>query len=61
MPLPSSIFGITGSENCGELWRKHYCYIFNCVKGDVFTVRDVPHPDGVTIRPDDVCYAIGKH
>ena len=60
MPLPSSISGITGSENIVELWRKHYCDIFNCVKSDTFTVGDVPHHDGVTIRPDDVCYAIEK-
>lgn len=54
MPLPSSISGITGSENI-ELWRKHYSDNFNCVKGDAFTVEDVPHQDGMTFRPDDVC------
>ena len=54
MPLPSSI---SGFENVAELWRKHYCDIFNCVKGDVFIVGDVPYNDGVVIRPDEVCYA----
>ncbi len=60
MPQPSSISGTTGSENVAELWRKHYCDIFNCVRGKECTVGDVPHHDGVVVRPDEVLYAIDK-
>ena len=41
VPLPSSIAGITGSENIAELWSKHYSDIFNCVKSEEFNAGKV--------------------
>ena len=60
VPLPSSIAGITGSENIAEIWRKHYSDIFNCVKSEELNAGKVLINDGVIIRPDEVCYAIEK-
>ena len=60
VPLPSSIAGITGSENIAELWRKNYSDIFNCVKSGEFNAGKVLINDRVIIRPDEVCYAIEK-
>ena len=60
VPLPSSIAGITGSENIAELRRKHYSDIFNCVKSEEFNAGKVLINDRVIIRPDEVCYTVEK-
>ena len=60
MPLPSSIDGITETENIAELWRRHCENIFNCVKSDVFSIGEIPLSDGVVIWPDEVSHAIEK-
>ena len=60
MPMPSSIDGTTGPDNIAELWRRHYENIFNCVKSDVFNLGEITSNDGVTVRYDEVKYAIEK-
>lgn len=60
MPLPSSVNGVTGSEQIAQLWSEHYGGIFNCVKSEEFHVGNVSFNDNVMIRPDVVQYAIEK-
>ena len=38
MALPSSIDGVTGSENADKLWIKHYMDVLDCVSSDGFNI-----------------------
>ncbi len=59
IPLPSSVEGVTGSENIADLWRKHYSDLFNCVKSDDFNIGNVSFNNEV-IKAEEVTSAIGK-
>ena len=43
VPLPDTLEGVTGTENIANFWKEHYRAIFNSVKPDSFTVKNLDH------------------
>ena len=37
--LPSSIDGVSGSEDIAEMWKKHFENLFNCLRDNVNDVN----------------------
>ena len=54
MPLPTNIDGTCGAEQIAQLWQKHYCDIFNCVKSNSFVAGDVDNCEDVIVSPQEV-------
>lgn len=56
--LPPTVDGVTGTNMIADLWRQHYCNLFNCVPSDIVFVDNVDHVE--TIQTQDVYQAISK-
>ena len=52
-PLPSYIEGVSSPEKIAELWREHYCNLFNCVKSNPVRIN----PEHSDISPDMIVRA----
>ena len=49
-----------GSDEIAELWRQHYCELFNCIRSDTFETEDVDSSENIFVSPDEVYHAILK-
>lgn len=56
--LPSNINGVSGSNEIAELWRRHYCDLFNSVKNDQIVIDNVDFSDSMVVQSDEVYEAI---
>ena len=58
--LPSSIDGVSGSDEISQLWQKRYTELFNCVKSNLFMVENVDFNDDVIVTHGEVYDAVLK-
>ncbi len=56
--LPCTLEGVSGTDNIANLWKQHYCELFNCVKSDPYIVGTIDNSDAVGITTNEVYQAI---
>lgn len=58
--LPSTINGVSGSEQICQLWKKFYYDLFNCVKTNITTIGNIESDAGVIVTPREVFDSVSK-
>lgn len=51
---------LCGPDNIAELWRKHYCDLFNSVKSENVVIGDVEMAEGLIVRTSEIYDAVLK-
>ncbi|XP_058650707.1 uncharacterized protein LOC131551670 [Onychostoma macrolepis] len=47
--LPCTLDGVSEAENIAELWRQHYCSLFNCIQNELYNVDNIQVNDPIVM------------